>query len=159
MSQNIIDTLTGALNASGTFSETYGVLNASIWEHPDTTWFIHTKLGYGGLTFQLPDGSQKISINQSDLFALALAKLPALLPTLAAAVADHSSGAHAAITPVTLTHPIAGVSLYYTTNGSAPTTGSTLYTVPIVIGSALTLKVLAVKTYWNNSAVTSFIYT
>jgi len=156
----IIDTLTGALNNGGSFSETYGILGAIIWEHPDRSgWFIHTKLGYGGLVFQLPDGTEKISINQTDLFALALAKDPSLLPTLDAVIANHTSGAHAAITPVTLSHTVAGISIYYTTDGSAPTTGSTLYTVPIAIGSALTLKAIAVKTYWQNSAVASFIYT
>lgn len=59
------------------------------------------------------------------------------------------------ITVSTLT---AGATMYYTTNGSTPTTASTLYTGPITVSASETLKVLAVKTHFTNSAIGSAAY-
>jgi hypothetical protein len=50
---------------------------------------------------------------------------------------------------------LAGFAMYYTTDGTTPTTGSTLYTAPIAVSTSLTLKVLAVATGFLNSAVAS----
>jgi hypothetical protein len=50
---------------------------------------------------------------------------------------------------------LAGFAMYYTTDGTTPTTGSTLYTAPIAVTTSLTLKVLAVATGFLNSAVAS----
>lgn len=49
--------------------------------------------------------------------------------------------------------------IYYTTDGSTPTTGSTLYSAPVAISSVLTLKALAVRTGYTNSAIGSAAYT
>jgi hypothetical protein len=48
--------------------------------------------------------------------------------------------------------------IYYTTDGSTPTTGSTLYTGPVSVASSLTLMALAVKAGWTNSAIGSAAY-
>ncbi len=50
---------------------------------------------------------------------------------------------------------LAGFAMYYTTDGTTPTTGSTLYTAPIAVNTSLTLKVLAVATGFLNSAIAS----
>jgi hypothetical protein len=53
-----------------------------------------------------------------------------------------------------------GFAMYYTTDGSTPTTGSTLYTGPITVSvSGTVVKVLAVATGYANSAVASATYT
>lgn len=44
-----------------------------------------------------------------------------------------------------------GADLYYTTDGTAPTTSSTKYSAAFSISSTKTIKVLAVKTDWQNS--------
>lgn len=49
--------------------------------------------------------------------------------------------------------------IYYTTDGSTPTTGSTLYSGPVTVSSSLTLKALAVKAGFTNSAIGSAAYT
>ena len=66
---------------------------------------------------------------------------------------------------VTINHPVAGVTILYTDDGSAPThntgtpTGSTLtYTGPINVSTATTLKALAFKGGWNESDVTTANY-
>jgi hypothetical protein len=52
-----------------------------------------------------------------------------------------------------------GFAMYYTLDGTTPTTGSTLYTGPITIATTKTLKVLAVATGYSNSSVGSAAYT
>src|SRR5208282_987829 len=46
---------------------------------------------------------------------------------------------------------LSGFAMYYTLDGTIPTTSSTLYTGPITISSTQTLKVLAVATGYINS--------
>ena len=53
---------------------------------------------------------------------------------------------------------LAGFAMYYTTDGSTPTTGSTLYTGAISVSTSQTLKVLAVATGYANSAIASAAY-
>ncbi len=52
-----------------------------------------------------------------------------------------------------------GTSIYYTTNGSEPTTGSTLYNGAITVSTTQTVKAIAVKDGCTNSAVGSAAYT
>jgi hypothetical protein len=54
---------------------------------------------------------------------------------------------------VTIGTTTEGAAVYYTTNGSAPTTTSTLFTTPINITSTTTFKALAVKSGLDNSVV------
>ena len=59
---------------------------------------------------------------------------------------------------VTLTDTTAGASIYYTLDGSTPTTASTLYAGAIAISSSKTLKAIAAASGYNNSAVASATY-
>jgi chitinase len=56
-----------------------------------------------------------------------------------------SSGTYAAGKTITITHTVAGAQLYYTLNGSEPTTASPLYggPVPLTVPGAATLKARA----------------
>ncbi len=60
---------------------------------------------------------------------------------------------------VSVTDTTAGVAIYYTTNGSAPTSSSTLYTNPIVVSSTETLSAIAVGGGFGNSGVATALYT
>lgn len=51
-----------------------------------------------------------------------------------------------------------GATIYYTTNGSTPTTGSTVYSGAISVAADTTIKALAVKTGYTDSAVGSAAY-
>jgi len=91
--------------------------------------------------------------------------IPSVVPTLtlgtvATPTANPPGGtAVASGTPVTLSCATSGVTIYYTTNGSTPTTGSTPYSSPISITTGTTLKAIAVKSGMNNSTVLTAAYT
>jgi hypothetical protein len=51
-----------------------------------------------------------------------------------------------------------GVTIYYTTNGSTPTTSSSVYTGRILIVPGTTLKAIAVRAGWTNSPVATAVY-
>lgn len=52
-----------------------------------------------------------------------------------------------------------GTSIYYTTNGTTPTTSSTLYSGAITVNSTQTIKAIAVKSGCSDSDVASAAYT
>ena len=52
-----------------------------------------------------------------------------------------------------------GATIYYTTDGSTPTTSSTVYTVPVSISATTTLKAIAAASGLANSTVASAVYT
>lgn len=54
---------------------------------------------------------------------------------------------------VTIGSSTEGAAVYYTTNGSVPTTASTLYSTPVNITSTTTFKAIAVKSGLDNSVV------
>jgi sugar lactone lactonase YvrE len=60
---------------------------------------------------------------------------------------------------VALTDTTLGVTFYYTTDGSLPTTASTLYTGSITVASTEFLRAIATETGYSNSAAGSAKYT
>jgi hypothetical protein len=68
------------------------------------------------------------------------------------------AGTYSSTQSVTISTTTPGASIFYTTDGSTPTTGSTPYTTPVPVASSLTLKALATASGFINSAVGSAIY-
>ncbi|MCF7913506.1 MAG: chitobiase/beta-hexosaminidase C-terminal domain-containing protein [Candidatus Cloacimonetes bacterium] len=60
---------------------------------------------------------------------------------------------------VTITSTTSGATIRYTTNGSTPTSSSTLYTYPIPMTTTTTLKAKAFKTGWTDSQIATATYT
>jgi hypothetical protein len=69
------------------------------------------------------------------------------------------SATYSAAQIITISSPTATASIYYTTNGSTPTTSSTPYVGPITVGATQTIKAIAVNPGFSNSAVASATYT
>lgn len=80
-------------------------------------------------------------------------------PTAATPVADPDGGTFSGTQSVTLTTETAGADIYYTTNGDVPTTGSTEYTTAITLSATTTIKAIAVKDGYYDSAVMSKTFT
>jgi Chitobiase/beta-hexosaminidase C-terminal domain len=68
-------------------------------------------------------------------------------------------GTYSSAQTVTLSTKTSGATIYYTTNGTAPTTSSTKYTGPFTLKSTTTVEAFAVAPNHANSTVTSATYT
>jgi N-acetylneuraminic acid mutarotase len=80
------------------------------------------------------------------------------LPPAPAPTFSLASGTYTGKQTVTISDAAAGASIYYTTNGTAPTTGSTLYTGAITVYSSETVKAIAVAPGYSVSAVATATY-
>jgi O-glycosyl hydrolase len=60
---------------------------------------------------------------------------------------------------ITLTDSTSGATIYYTTDGSTPTTSSPVYTSPISVTATATIKAVATASGFSSSAVASGSYT
>jgi hypothetical protein len=78
---------------------------------------------------------------------------------VAAPAADPPAGEVGFAAEITLSCATAGASIYYTTDGSAPTESSTLYAAPIRLIEDTVVKAVAVKSGMTNSGVSTFAYT
>lgn len=78
---------------------------------------------------------------------------------VAAPTFSPNGGAVLAGTEVTIASATEGATIYYTTDGTEPTTASTVYTEAIVVNEAITLKAIAVKEGMDNSAVATAEFT
>ena len=89
----------------------------------------------------------------SSTFTIDPAATPAAAPTFSV-----PAGTYDAVQAVAITTTTAGASVYYTKDGSTPTTGSTLYSAPVTVDASLTLKAIAAGGGHTPSPVASATY-
>ena len=80
------------------------------------------------------------------------------LPVIAAPVISPAGGEVEKGTQVEITGPT-GATIYYTTDGNDPTTSSAVYNGPIAVDNDMTIKAIAVKRAWTDSAVSTATFT
>jgi|GEM_PF-1250427 len=68
-------------------------------------------------------------------------------------------GAYTSSQSVTLASTTTGATIYYTTDGTAPTTSSSVYSTPLAVGTSETIKAIAMATGYTTSSVASAAYT
>ncbi len=81
------------------------------------------------------------------------------LPAASAPTFTPAAGTYAAVQSVTLSDSTTGASIFYTTNGTTPTTASTLYSGPIAVNSTTTINAIATAPGFSQSSVASALYT
>ncbi len=81
-------------------------------------------------------------------------EIPAATPTFSPV-----GGTYASAQQVTISDSTSGASIFYTTNGTTPTTSSTAYTGAITVSATTTIKAIASATGSLNSAVATATYT
>ncbi len=81
------------------------------------------------------------------------------LPVAATPTFTPKAGTYTTVQSVAISDTTANSTIYYTTNGSAPTISSTPYTGPITVSATETIKAIAAATNYTNSAVGSAAYT
>jgi len=145
------------------------VIGANPVDFPETT-NCGTAIPSGGsctvsVTFRpTASGSRTASVSISDnasgnpqvvsLTGTGTAPTPAATPTLSI-----PSGTYSSAQAVTISDATTGATIYYTTNGSTPSTSSTKYTGAITVSSSETLEAIATASGYSTSAVASATYT
>ncbi len=79
-------------------------------------------------------------------------------PNIAAPQFSPAGGAYSSPQTVTVSDASSAVLIYYTTDGSTPTTSSTMYQAPILVSATETIKAIATGIGRNNSPVASATY-
>jgi hypothetical protein len=98
----------------------------------------------GGLKIQVGTGDPSYVCNGLDA--------PVSTPAASPAAGTYE------VSTVTLTSSTTGAAIYYTTDGSTPTTSSTLYTGPFTLSSSATVRAIAVKSGRLTSEIFSASY-
>jgi hypothetical protein len=112
----------------------------------------------------LPIGSQTLNASftptdSADYTAAQRSMQIAVLPIAAAPTFSPAAGTYASAQSVTIADSATRAVIYYTTNGSTPTTSSTKYTAPVRVSSSETLTAIAVAANYGQSPAASAAYT
>jgi hypothetical protein len=84
--------------------------------------------------------------------------LSATLPVAASPTLNPPPGQYSSTQTITLADTTPGASIYYTTNATVPTTGSTLYSGPFTVSTSETVQAIAVASGYQASAVAGGAY-
>lgn len=104
-------------------------------------------------------GNAAVEVRPGSLDEVTLSlSLPTAGNQVANPVFTPTPGTIASNQSISLSCATSGALLYYTTDGSTPTSSSTRYTVPFTLTANTTIKALAVKSGMDNSHVTSASY-
>jgi len=80
-------------------------------------------------------------------------------PTAATPTFSPAGGTYAGAQSVVIADATSGATIYYTTNGTTPTTTSAVYSGPIAVSATETLEAIAAASGYANSAVATAAYT
>jgi len=120
-----------------------------------------TVLGVGSHTLQVTFTPTNTGLYIPNTASVTLVVNPvsaAATPTFTPAAGTYTSTQHVIVAdPTSLPMPMAMI--YYTTNGTTPTTSSTMYMGPIFVSASETIKAIAVAPGYATSAVASATYT
>jgi hypothetical protein len=91
-----------------------------------------------------------------DVYGILGGTQPPIAPTPTLSPAP---GVYSTAQTVSLSDSVAGATIYYTVDGTPPTTSSTRYTGPFTVSTSTTVRAIADATGYTSSAVASGLYT
>jgi Chitobiase/beta-hexosaminidase C-terminal domain/Legume lectin domain len=143
----------GACPGSKCFTNTWNNVNIPSWVGADTAYVGFTAAT--GETSNYPLYIDSFNFSEGSTTPSAPGSTPqAATPTFSPAAGTYSDPQSVSISDAT-----SGATIYYTTNGTTPTTSSSKYTSPITVSSTETLQAIAVATGDANSTAGSAGYT
>lgn len=149
--QTVTHTLTLAAKASSTLAVTYTSTTPAICAVSGVTASLHES------------GSCTIEANQAGnahyLAAQMVSQSFEVNRETQALTFTPAAGSHAGPQTVTITEKYTGPAIYYTTNGTAPTTSSILYTGPIAVSESETIEALTTESSTVASTTATAKYT
>jgi hypothetical protein len=85
-----------------------------------------------------------VGVSSSKYYNTLIGSIEEVVGAVASPSFSLAEGLYSGAQTVTITSATPGASIYYTTDGTSPTTASTPYTTPITINTSTTLKAIAV---------------
>jgi uncharacterized protein YjdB len=112
----------------------------------------------GSFTYTVWDDTPTTTAPVVVSYKTVLVDLVGTVATVAAPTATPAAGTYNSAQSVTLASATTGAAIYYTTDGSTPTTSSSLYSGAISVSADQTIKAIAVLAPYTDSSVASFAY-
>jgi LysM repeat protein len=112
----------------------------------------------GTITVSTTETLEAIAVESGYTNSPASSMLYTIAPILPAPTFSLAAGTYTTSQSVTISDATAGTAIYYTTNGSTPTTSSTKYTGAITVSATETLEAIAVESGYSNSPVATAAY-
>jgi hypothetical protein len=138
------------------------VLSLAYKVRPQGTTLTQANYVYG-YSFAVNSAKTAASItlpNNRDIVILAIAWSGSTsLPVAASPTFTPAPGAYSSSQTVKLSDSTPGAVIYYTTNGTAPTTSSAKYTAALQVTTSTTIEAMAAASGYSNSAVATATYT
>ena len=139
----------GSLEAAGAGDAAGGRNGSGGWVDSNGNLWL-----YGGQGVVItPSGPSTSLLNELWVFQTA-APQPTAMPFISPGTGNYWS-----VQAVTITDSTPGATIYYTTDGSTPTTSSSVYSVPLTVSASETVNVIAVAPLYAPSGVAPAIYT
>ncbi|MGD0098492.1 MAG: chitobiase/beta-hexosaminidase C-terminal domain-containing protein [Terracidiphilus sp.] len=113
----------------------------------------------GAVTVSATETLEAIAVETGFINSAVATAAYTITPTLPAPAFSPAAGGYSTSQSVAISDATSGATIYYTTNGTAPTTSSSVYSGPITVSTTETLEAIAVETGFANSAVSTATYT
>jgi Legume lectin domain/Chitobiase/beta-hexosaminidase C-terminal domain len=122
---------------------------------PSTASSLYT----GPITITSTTKLQAVAVGTGYVASTVASESYTLVNQVPTATFSPAGGDYTSAQQVTIATTWPGSTIYYTTNGSTPTTASTQYTGPVAVSTSTTLKAIATAPNLTNSAVATALYT